>query len=236
MRKVNSGEILFSALLTIFIAVICVYALDYKPKVRLVPMLVGIISLMISILVLINEIYPLPMLGKIKIDLMGPLEEKERENERQMMPPKMLAIIGEGEIFFASSNSVVNSSQPGLGKPIALSSAPLPSSTTVGLAYPPFSSGPIDLVVIAPQPHLATRTITAAVTPKIPEARIKGFFNSIPQRFVSITCFCSFRNHQLYQSKIFGRIERYKGSEKSSGGVWRIIGTKALSPWPLIAH
>ena len=93
MRKVNSGAILFSALITLFIAVICIYALDYKPKLRLVPLLVGIVSLGISILVLINEINPLPMFAKFEIDLMGSLGEKETDNEPQRIPSKMLAII-----------------------------------------------------------------------------------------------------------------------------------------------
>ena len=93
MRKVNSGAILFSALITLFIVVISIYALDYKPKVRLVPLLVGIVSLGISILVLINEIHPLPMFAKFEIDLMGSLGEKETDNEPQMIPSKMLAII-----------------------------------------------------------------------------------------------------------------------------------------------
>jgi len=93
MKKVNSKAILFNGLLTLFIAVICIYAFDYKPKVRLVPVLVGIVSLVISALVLINELYPLPMFGKIELDLMSPLEEKDGENEPQAIPSKMLAII-----------------------------------------------------------------------------------------------------------------------------------------------
>ena len=93
MKKINNAAVLFSALLTLFIIVICIYALDYKPKVRLVPMLIGITSLVISILVLINEIYPLPIFGKFEMDLMGVLEEEKHEEDRQMIPPKMLAII-----------------------------------------------------------------------------------------------------------------------------------------------
>ena len=93
MKKSNSGAIFFNALIILFIAVICIYALDYKPRVRLVPLLVGIVSLVISILVLINELYPLPVFGKIELDLMSPLEEKEGENEQQAIPSKMLAII-----------------------------------------------------------------------------------------------------------------------------------------------
>jgi len=93
MRKVNARAILFNALLSLFILVICIYAFDYKPQVRLVPILVGIASLVISVLVLINELYPLPVFSKIELDLMGSLEEKKAEDERQPASSKMLAII-----------------------------------------------------------------------------------------------------------------------------------------------
>jgi hypothetical protein len=93
MKKVNYGAVAFSALLAFFLAVICINALDYKPRVRLVPMLIGIISLVICLLVLVNEIHPLPMFGKSETGPTHSPDQKKKENGRSMISPRMWAII-----------------------------------------------------------------------------------------------------------------------------------------------
>jgi len=93
MKKVNVGAIAFSGLLTIFILVICVYAFAYKPQVRLVPLLIGIGSLVMSILVLLNEIHPIQVFNKLSIDFMAPPEDKKDEIEPRIVFSKMRAII-----------------------------------------------------------------------------------------------------------------------------------------------
>lgn len=93
MKRVNFWAIAFSGLVTIFILVICIYAFDYKPKVRLVPLLVGTVSLVISILVLVNEIHPMPIFSKLTMDFMGAMEDKETETEPQVDSNKIFAIV-----------------------------------------------------------------------------------------------------------------------------------------------
>ena len=93
MKKANFGAIAFSGLVTIFILVICIYAFDYKPRDRLVPLLVGTISLVISILVMVNEIHPMPIFSKLTMDFMSSLEEKKNETEPQVASGKIFAII-----------------------------------------------------------------------------------------------------------------------------------------------
>jgi hypothetical protein len=93
MKRVNFWAITFSGLVTIFILVICIYAFDYKPKVRLVPLLVGTVSLVISILVLVNEIHPMPIFSKLTMDFMGSIEEKKDETDPQVVFNKIFAIV-----------------------------------------------------------------------------------------------------------------------------------------------
>jgi magnesium-transporting ATPase (P-type) len=75
----------FIELLLIFVLVICVTSYSYRPKERLVPLLVGIATLIISLLVLVDEIHPIRLLSRLKIDLMGaaggvmPEEPERRE-------------------------------------------------------------------------------------------------------------------------------------------------------------
>lgn len=93
MKKVNLGAVTFSGLVTIFILVICIYAFDYKPKVRLVPILIGTVSLVMSILVLINEIHPMAFFSKLAMDFMGSLEDKKDKTDQSMVTGKIFAII-----------------------------------------------------------------------------------------------------------------------------------------------
>ena len=72
MKRVNKPSMAFIGLLLIFILVICVNSYSYRPKERLVPLLVGIATLIISLLVLVDEIHPIRLLSRLKIDLMGP--------------------------------------------------------------------------------------------------------------------------------------------------------------------
>lgn len=85
MKRVNKPSVAFIGLLLIFILVICVNSYNYRPKERLVPLLVGIATLIISLVVLLDEIHPIRLLSKLKIDFMGavggvmPKEAERRE-------------------------------------------------------------------------------------------------------------------------------------------------------------
>ena len=93
MKKDNLGKIVFSGLITVFILVICIYAFDYKPKVRLVPLLIGTVSLVTSILALINEIHPMKIFSKLAMDFMGSFGGNTAEPDPQTVSKKLLAII-----------------------------------------------------------------------------------------------------------------------------------------------
>ncbi|NIS62852.1 MAG: hypothetical protein GTO13_19785 [Proteobacteria bacterium] len=71
MKRVNKPSVAFIGLLLIFVLVICVNSFSYRPKERLVPLLVGIATLIISLVVVLDEIHPIRLLSKLKIDLMG---------------------------------------------------------------------------------------------------------------------------------------------------------------------
>lgn len=71
MKRVNKPSIAFIGLLLVFVLVICVTSYSYRPKERLVPLLVGIATLITSLLVLVDEIHPIRLLSRLKIDLMG---------------------------------------------------------------------------------------------------------------------------------------------------------------------
>lgn len=85
MKRVNKSSIAFIGLLLIFVLVICVNSYSFRPKERLVPLLVGIATLIISLVVLLDEIHPIRLLSKLKIDFMGaaggvmPVEPERRE-------------------------------------------------------------------------------------------------------------------------------------------------------------
>jgi hypothetical protein len=71
VKRINKPSIVFIGLLLIFVLVICVNSYSYRPKERLVPLLVGIAALIICLLVLVDEIHPIGLLGRLKIDLMS---------------------------------------------------------------------------------------------------------------------------------------------------------------------
>ena len=66
-----------------------------------------------------------------------------------------------------------SASTPGLASPTALIS-PGPQSSTVGLGCPARGRGPHDFVVMPPAPQRATRAISAASVPRMPEASTSG--------------------------------------------------------------
>lgn len=83
MRKVNKASMAFTGILTLFTLVICLNSYSYAPKVRLVPLLVGIATMIVNILVLVNEVRPIPLFSRLNIDLMGTAGEVLREESEQ---------------------------------------------------------------------------------------------------------------------------------------------------------
>lgn len=87
MKRVNKPSIAFIGLLLLFILVMCLNSFSYRPKERMVPLLVGIATLITSLFVLVDEIHPIRLLSRLKIDLMGaaggvmPEEPERRETK-----------------------------------------------------------------------------------------------------------------------------------------------------------
>jgi hypothetical protein len=81
----------FIGLLLVFILVMCLNSYSYRPRERLVPLLVGIATLIICLLVLVDELHPIRLLSRLNIDLMsaagGPLlgEPEERRTTMELL-------------------------------------------------------------------------------------------------------------------------------------------------------
>lgn len=58
MKRVHWGNMLFGGLLFAFVLLIVLTSLSYSPKARLIPLIIGGATLVMVILVLINEVYP----------------------------------------------------------------------------------------------------------------------------------------------------------------------------------
>ena len=58
MKKVSIGRLIFVGLLVIFTLVMVLTSFSYFPKARLVPLVVGIPTLILAILAIIGEAYP----------------------------------------------------------------------------------------------------------------------------------------------------------------------------------
>ena len=68
--KVDKGRLAFTALLLIFALVIIITSLSYDPRARMVPILVGLATLIMGVPVVVNEIHPLRLLSKLDVSLM----------------------------------------------------------------------------------------------------------------------------------------------------------------------
>ena len=71
MKRVNKGSMAFIGLLLIFGLVICLNSYSYRPIERLVPLLVGIATLILCLLVLVDELHPIRLIRRLNIDLIS---------------------------------------------------------------------------------------------------------------------------------------------------------------------
>lgn len=71
MKRVNKGSMAFIGLLLIFVLVICLNSYSYQPRERLVPLLVGIATLILCLLVLVDELHPIRLIRRLNIDLIS---------------------------------------------------------------------------------------------------------------------------------------------------------------------
>ncbi len=71
MKRINKPSIVFIGLLLIFVLVICLNSYSYRPIERLVPLLVGIVTLILCLLVLVDELHPIRLLSRLNIDLIS---------------------------------------------------------------------------------------------------------------------------------------------------------------------
>jgi len=69
VKKIRRGNILFTCLLLVFILIVILTSLTYSPQARLIPLLIGGVTLILGILVLISEFYP-GLLRTLDVSLM----------------------------------------------------------------------------------------------------------------------------------------------------------------------
>ena len=69
MKRIRRGNMLFTVLLLVFILIVILTSLTYSPEARLIPLLIGGVTLILGILVLISEFYP-GLLKTLDVSLM----------------------------------------------------------------------------------------------------------------------------------------------------------------------
>lgn len=68
--KINKARFAFTLLLFGIILLFVATAIAYGPKAKMIPLIIGVASLILIIPVLINEVYPLAFVKKMEIDLL----------------------------------------------------------------------------------------------------------------------------------------------------------------------
>lgn len=86
--KTERRRLYFSALFLLLACVFVVTSLSYESDARLVPLVVGFITLVLSVLILINEIYPIPFITKLSIDF----TENYRSREPVVQKEKVVSL------------------------------------------------------------------------------------------------------------------------------------------------
>ena len=85
--KVDKKRQSFSSLFLAFVLVIVVTSFSYESNARLVPLVVGFLTLALAVLVIINEINPISLIKKLNIDL----TEKYRSPEPTAHKEEMIS-------------------------------------------------------------------------------------------------------------------------------------------------
>jgi hypothetical protein len=92
--KMDKWRFLFSALLLIFVLIIISASFRYETKARLVPLIAGIVTLILLLSVLVNEIYPIPFIEKLNIDMTKELRTPDSSFQtKETIPSKKLVAI-----------------------------------------------------------------------------------------------------------------------------------------------
>ncbi len=102
--KLERGNFTFSALFFIFILIVILTAFRYEPRARLVPLLVGLGTLILVATVLVNELRPIPLAQKLSFDLTKNYRSQEPavRSERVVAARRLFVFLGWLFGFFLS--------------------------------------------------------------------------------------------------------------------------------------
>ena len=102
MRQVNKGRMAFTALLLIFALVFVIVSFSYGTKARIIPLMVAIVTMIIGVPLLVNEIHPVRLIRNLDIsvmDLGG--EASTEESEQRPSGKRFLGVVTWFTLFFA---------------------------------------------------------------------------------------------------------------------------------------
>lgn len=92
--KIRRAGLSFSVFLLIFVIVIIVTSFSYEPKARLVPLFIGLVTLILIGLVITNEIHPISLVERLNMDLMKVNVNQEAMPQGEMTAsPKRLLVV-----------------------------------------------------------------------------------------------------------------------------------------------
>jgi len=101
MRAVNKGRMFFTGFLLTFALIFIILSFGYKPNSRLVPLLVGMGTLIIGVTLLVNEIHPIRLMSKLDISVMDLGGEVRRdESDERGVGKKVLSVTAWFTAFF----------------------------------------------------------------------------------------------------------------------------------------
>jgi len=91
MSPLSKGKLIFTALLLLLTLGFVIAAFDYEPRSRLVPLLIGVITMVFGVIAFVHEIRPISLLNRFDMSVMdlggkvdaGP--EKEEALDRRFL-------------------------------------------------------------------------------------------------------------------------------------------------------
>ncbi|MFC2170220.1 tripartite tricarboxylate transporter TctB family protein [Acidobacteriota bacterium] len=86
--KVDKSRFAFTTLLLIFVLVMITASFNYDPKARLIPLLIGLATLILVVPVLFNQIHPISLVKKLDINLIENHLVKQRSIPTDQVVPE----------------------------------------------------------------------------------------------------------------------------------------------------